>query len=858
MPVDRRNARSDPRRPQDERDVARKLLQQFDRARRGAAGWLFAAATAGIFILGVATLGLFYAVDEAVGLPLMARRVLLVTWTLGVLLAAICAVRRLVKPIDAATIARAAAGRLPPTHRAELIAAAMLIDDAERSKMRAASSSQVTAALRHAADQIGELPWYRELSIGWPVTLLILSWLTLAVFFAFARDDVFVERWLAAPLGSDRQQEQLRFVELPKYAVERQDILVRVRVPVGLPTDQVELSVDGEHGGVDPAAAEPPIGYENPTINFLVRDVRSKLRLQARCGNFAQTPVVELPLLSAAKLLSHEFEVTPPEYTGAPAFRSRERTLVAVEGSVVELTVTADRPLYKANVGFDAPPPEPWAWMWPLDATRSERLPKLAIRDPSSESETRGVFVAVTDEHEAVHYPDYPLEVRVVRDTPPTVELSPPVANDAGEIAFQLRGRASDDFGLTAIRLHLEAAAAEATVVPLFEAADGPAVKEQTIAGEVSYEQLAAVGGRGDGAVSVWLSAEDLKGQVTRSVPFRIEVGRRGGAGENSTDLLESIIRRQRLLAAQLDRLAAQPVLRRDDAQRAAEDQEELADDLAASADRMQAGDEDETVSQTARDAEAAMRSAAQSVEGRQLQAAQAAQRTALAALAALHSQSTAQETTADAGRPEGDGPAQPGEGGSDAERWRQWADGQAAINSQIDAGGDAGAGELAAEQARLQAEVRGAAAALPKGDRRRWAADRAVRLQSQVAAALQRNRLEAPLPQRAALAAAHLESIAEASEDATSAAGMRGATQGDASSDRQRLTAEMLGELRVIEQVQSQLRSQLAAARADGTVSAEAMRGYRDAQSALAERLQEIAAANDEFQSQRSALETE
>ena len=167
----------------------------------------------------------------------------------------------------------------------------------------------------------------------------------------------------------------------------------------------------------------------------------------------ATTPEYRIDVRPRPAILKSEARYEYPAYTRLRPETADGPAIEGLRGTAVALTVTANRPFKAAALSFESQGSELAGELDPADPTR------VAFRFPLGESTSYRVRFTSAEGDPGEPFGPHP--VKVARDDRPTVTITAPKEPEIGLPAnglLAVDGIASDDFGLTQVRLRMQLA----------------------------------------------------------------------------------------------------------------------------------------------------------------------------------------------------------------------------------------------------------------------------------------------------------------------------------------------------------------------------------------------------------------
>ncbi|MCH2208752.1 MAG: PA14 domain-containing protein [Lentisphaerales bacterium] len=241
---------------------------------------------------------------------------------------------------------------------------------------------------------------------------------------------------------------------------------------------------------------------------------RKNLRYRFR-AHTAQTRYYELEALARPQVIEFEKTFNYPKYSLLPAKTIKEQTgnLKALEGTVVDLIMTADQEISEAEITIDYPDSEQKSLK--LNIENGKTL-KGSLR--IDRSATCKVHVTAAKSHFKNSFsPEY--EIMALADVLPSISLTQPLHDmtvSRNDI-IQIKGLASDDLGIKATYLEYKNNLEDWQRVPLVK---GPS-KEVMVSHRWDLSALKLASGD---EVTFRLLATDLKGNDGMSSSIRLHI----------------------------------------------------------------------------------------------------------------------------------------------------------------------------------------------------------------------------------------------------------------------------------------------------------------------------------------------
>ncbi len=393
------------------------------------------------------------------------------------------------------------------------------------------------------------------LAILWPMEMRL----------AFAR--------LAVPWSANAwpRRDQLQILQLPTVVAAGSELQLEVideRPP--LPS-RVELQVRE----VGAAQATRMRTFEMTIIGDLavgnLPSISVPFEVRALGGDDQRMPWHRVDVVQPPELTEFQFAVEPPQYTGLERSEVIGRRISVLAGSLVEFNGRFDRPVSQveviqslgleanplsetdSNVDSEVPAQQPWTVTLDSDE-RGLHLGGSTVAMLAIQQSLVWQLSIATAEGLETQLPER-WSIEVTEDTPPQVIFQ---AADLAELAsnaqLNLRGIATDDLGLVAVRARLQVAGDETTPaasLSIWEAslAGSSAIeqpREFAIDTRWSIDQAGAfVAGQ---HVIVWLEACDNSGQWSRSQVQELAI-------REPRELIDSIQEKQNQLLTQVREL---------------------------------------------------------------------------------------------------------------------------------------------------------------------------------------------------------------------------------------------------------------------------------------------------------------
>lgn len=309
-------------------------------------------------------------------------------------------------------------------------------------------------------------------------------------------------------------------IDIPAKAARGADVLVAVHSKTPHFPSSATLYTADDSGRV----WSQPMRREEGRFTSTLNRIQTPLWLRVVGGDDDQMPWRRLEVVEPVHLTVARLEAFPPAYTRAPSFRVGADA-VLLEGTRLSVEFRTSRPIRSAE---------------PILA--GERLPRLKI-DPSGRRAWGEFVVAapasggtvrlqldIRDEEDALSVGAYRGAIKVVRDSPPSIEWREPQGATKVQPASQLPivARIADDIRIDSLQLRRReipqgADASEDPpswqthlLIPLEEE-----TREYTLTETLDFAPL----GVQPGDVVEWmLVAVDAKGQVKESDPLRCAV----------------------------------------------------------------------------------------------------------------------------------------------------------------------------------------------------------------------------------------------------------------------------------------------------------------------------------------------
>ena len=295
----------------------------------------------------------------------------------------------------------------------------------------------------------------------------------------------------------------------------------------------VKLETQGTMRGRRVAEMKP-LGKNQFSAAIQVGRENVRYRMQAGDG---RTRFYELTAVARPHEVSFEKTYHFPDYAKMPVKSVKEDAgnLIGLEGTEVELKITANQPLQSGELRVDRGDQTSAIPLVPMADGR------LSARIALSASGTyRLHLVSAQTGFESKFSPEY--ELRAEPDLPPTVELDEPqndLVSPANELV-KIKGRASDDIGLARIAQMVKVNEGEWKEFVFFQDVGKSKVVEREW-------DLAEEGVKANDLIMTKLVATDSKGRKAESRPLRIvvmaaatEMKRLGGL-ESRRALLEAV-----------------------------------------------------------------------------------------------------------------------------------------------------------------------------------------------------------------------------------------------------------------------------------------------------------------------------
>jgi len=331
------------------------------------------------------------------------------------------------------------------------------------------SSELVGVVVRDADGTLAALPW-RKAAPGRSAW----RWLGLFAAIAVVAGGLFALRpETAAVLARRWLLSSEPAVTRTHLALAQTDLRIALGSPVTLGATATGAVPKQAIFEMTPASGEPrtfPVGADaaHPGVFSLRMDnVRQSFRYRVLAGD-ARSPWHEVETLPAPSLLDLRFVVSPPAYTGLPENHiGPDEELVVPAGSVVRVEGRSSLPLKSARI---VAWPAPQETAGPASAPLKLAPDRLAFSGGLTLAAPVAALTLPLDAANGVPSQDdtrHP--VRFVPDVAPTVDITagpPDGESDTADALIGIKGRATDDYGISALALCWEITVAKGKPQP--------------------------------------------------------------------------------------------------------------------------------------------------------------------------------------------------------------------------------------------------------------------------------------------------------------------------------------------------------------------------------------------------------
>lgn len=313
-------------------------------------------------------------------------------------------------------------------------------------------------------------------------TVRSAMWLTGFLCFSLAIVGIYREAWVpGAPI---RDSVDGRRVQSLPFSVEPGNVRVRRgdNQTVLVRTAQANLSVkvhwrdgNGVWQQVDAAQSSSDKVYFKQFSN-VQNDIQYRVELDKRHSDTYQIAMWTPPEVETINLTYHY-----PEYTQIPTREEpNSGNITALEGSIVDVSVVANKPLSRAELAFKSgervmlePSADSTVWEFPLEIVESDRY-MVMLYDMDGEA--------------SEYAPEY--TVAMLRDRAPEIDIDFPRGDNEvtllEELAFDFS--VTDDFGFSEFGIQYEIAGKEPVRIPLSD--DATLVKMSEGHHEIELDDL--------------------------------------------------------------------------------------------------------------------------------------------------------------------------------------------------------------------------------------------------------------------------------------------------------------------------------------------------------------------------------
>ncbi len=367
------------------------------------------------------------------------------------------------------------------------------------------------------------------------------------------------------------QADQLAFVNLPKALASGQELQLEIidRVPP-LP-ERIDVYVRradmiSTSRGTTEATVYSASNLTDVAV-VTIPSIDQAIEIRAVGGADRTMPWQRIDVAQPPQLASFRFQVDPPAYSGRPPMEivgnriqvlARSRVTFAGQFAeavrsveVVRQNTYADSGLAQAKGSQDAAAsPLPTSLSdGTIDLNEDERSFSFVVSDETTAASVLNWRLRVTTvAGVAITSPEI-WAVEILADAPPTVVLAEQeLAQISSDVKLPLRGKASDDLGLSEVAMRWQIENTDMTEPgrwALWSNSDEPSATRREFNVEQVWQldsQLPLVAGQ---RLQIWLEATDTLGQLGKSSPQSLEV-------RDAQDVLESIAGRQSQLLEQV------------------------------------------------------------------------------------------------------------------------------------------------------------------------------------------------------------------------------------------------------------------------------------------------------------------
>ena len=360
--------------------------------------------------------------------------------------------------------------------------------------------------------------------------------------------------------------------------------------------------------GASPPKTLPMVSRGDGTFVVSLQGVTRPLEITAHTADGSTRSLRQMVnLILTPQLGSTTVRITPPAYTGQKErlMAYRFTALQALEGTEISFHISSNRPLGEGSMKLDSGEETPF--ILPLRPTGDDPENSATSIFSAHASGRLSFYVIDADGNAATEVPTS--SITVTKDLPPAIAISAPEADalvvDAFKVPIVID--ATDDYGLTQIRLHIGVNGEFKPIPPVLLGTPGE--RRHRLSHDLD---LAAIGAKPGDKLTMFAEAIDSRPdpQLTRTATRRMEVitedeyndhlrreadvAAIAGKYEDLLNRLEKRIAEQQRIAEKLaelkEKIAADPkdpeIL--SEFSKALTEQMDLNEDLANSADEMQ------------------------------------------------------------------------------------------------------------------------------------------------------------------------------------------------------------------------------------------------------------------------------